>query len=148
MRRATLVLILACCHAAPQPTTMPHDEAAIVKLVHDLTEAWGHNDLATLEPLLRDDYLHTDIHGKTQDKAQWLAYMNDRRARAITNTVEVADEHVRFYGDVAIVTSEDLIGTPGEPGKVFRMRATQVWIREPDGRWKRAVFEGTPIATE
>lgn len=148
MRRLALVFVLACCHVAPHSTAIPHDEAAIVKLVHAFTDAWAQNDVTTLELLLRDDYFHTDIHGQTQDKPRWLAYMRDRRARGITNTVELANEHVRFYGDVAIVTGEDKITSPGEPGKIFRMRSTQVWIRETDGSWRRAIFEGTPIAPE
>jgi hypothetical protein len=44
-------------------------------------EAWARGDVTTLGTLLSPEYTHTDVFGKVQDRAAWLAYAAGRGSR-------------------------------------------------------------------
>ena len=121
------------------------NSSEVLAAVHACGQAWARNDLAVLEPMLRADYLHTDVAGNTQDRSHWLAYVSDRRDRGLTSTVDFADVRVRVFGEVAVATGENLIGTPLDPSQTLRIRFTQAWVRDPRAGWQRAAFQATPI---
>lgn len=125
-------------------------EIEIHRLIRKLGEAWAQNDLATLESLLSDDYIHTDYLGRVQNRVEWLDYVRDRKAKVIVNKIEFEDVKVHVYGDVTVVTGRNIIrGALTEQGKEAgtQIRFTQVLLRKPKG-WLRAAFQATPIAQQ
>lgn len=135
-------IVLVCCSARAQAADAT---AELLAAAHAFGDAWAKNDVPTLERLLKDDYLHTDVSGHVQNRAEWLAYIRDRIARREGNSIRFADDKVRFYGDVAVVTGENVISPEADPTRTTRIRVTQVWVKVPVKGWQRAAFQATPI---
>src|SRR4030095_4124737 len=78
------------------------DEREVTQLIEDLYEAVVKADVATLERLLHEDYVHHRPRGTVENRAQ---YLENRKARRVDFESLVADEiKVRVYGDNALVT--------------------------------------------
>jgi ketosteroid isomerase-like protein len=93
-------------------------------------------------------YTHTDIAGKAFDRAAWLAYVPERAANGITNTIEFEDVHVHRDGDIAFAIQANVYRpSDGSPKRGGRLRFAQVSVRMSDG-WKRIAFEATPVNDE
>jgi ketosteroid isomerase-like protein len=129
-----------------QPLDDPaSDERELTQLVKDLNAAVVNADVAVLEQVLHEDYVHLRPRGVVEDRAQ---YLENRRERRVDFESLVPDDmEVRVYGDTAIVTGrstargEDQYGTMDE-----QRRWTRVLVRQ-DGRWQFVHFQGTPIST-
>ena len=140
-------------YSQERPITMDkasQTEKQILLVIREFGEAWARNDVATLESLLSDEYIHTDYLGKVQNKVEWLEYVRDRKVKGIVNKIDFADVKVHLYGDVAVVTGRNMIkGALTEEGKgtATQIRFTQVMLRKPNG-WLRAAFQATPIAQQ
>ncbi|GEM_PF-1028450 len=133
-----------------QTATPNQTEAEIQQMIRRFGEAWAQNDLATLESLLADDYLHTDYLGNIQNRAEWLEYVKERKAKGIVNKIEFADVKVRIYGDVAVVTGQNIIkglSVGQNKESATKIRFTQVLLRK-QGTWLRTAFQATPIAQQ
>lgn len=110
-------------------------------------DAWAVNDIATLDGLLSDYYIHTDFFGRVQDRAQWLDYMKDRKAKDITNRIVFEDIQIRIYGDTAVVTGRNIIkGALTVPANEAstEIRFTQV-LHKTHGEWMRIGFHATAV---
>jgi ketosteroid isomerase-like protein len=115
-------------------------EKEVIQAVHDISEAWAKNDLPTLERLVADDYTHTDISGKVQDRDEWLADVRSRAARGKVSQLEFEDIKVRIYGDVAVVTGR-VIWRSGSIGFLkLPLCSTQVLIKK-NGQWQRSAAQ-------
>ena len=86
-----------------QPIGDPaRDERELTQLVKDLNEAVVKADVAVLDRVLHEDYVHHRPRGMVEDRAQ---YLENRKARRVDFESLVPDEiKVRVYGDTAIVT--------------------------------------------
>jgi ketosteroid isomerase-like protein len=120
------------------------DELELTQLVKDLNEAVVKADIAVLERLLHEDYVHNRPNGVVEDRAQ---YLENRKARRVDFESLVPDEmEVRVYGDTAIVTGRSTAKGTDQNGKMNDQRRwTRVLVRR-DGRWQFVHFHGTPIA--
>jgi uncharacterized protein (TIGR02246 family) len=122
-------------------------EEQIHNVIRKFGDAWAMNDIETLESLLTDDYVHTDYLGRVQERAEWMAYLRDRKARGIVNKIEFSDIKVRRYGDLAVVTGHSLIkGSLTEATKDvgLQIRFTQVLLKRRN-RWLRSSFQATLV---
>jgi len=120
----------------------------IEKAVLKFGDAWAVNDIATLDALLSNDYIHTDFFGRVQNRAQWLDYMKDRKTKGITNRIVFEDLETRIYGDTAVVTGRNIIkGALTVPANdsSTEIRFTQV-LRKMHGDWIRTGFQATAVA--
>jgi hypothetical protein len=78
------------------------DERELTQLVKDLNKAVVKADVAVLERVLHEDYVHHRPRGMVETRAQ---YLENRKARRVDFESLVPDEiKVRVYGDTAIVT--------------------------------------------
>lgn len=125
---------------------MTRDDAGLDEAVRRFGVAWAGGDVATLETLLSPTYTHSDVFGRFQDRAAWLAYARGRAGRP--TRIAFRDVARRLVGDVAIITGVNEIEGMGarDAGDTspLTLRFTQVWVKR-DGRWLREAFQATPI---
>lgn len=109
--------------------------------------AWAAGDVTTLDALLSPTYTHSDVFGRFQDRAAWLAYSSGRAGRA--TRIAFRDVRQRIIGDVAIITGINEVEGPGARDAAdtspLTLRFTQVWVKH-DGRWVREAFQATPMS--
>jgi hypothetical protein len=127
--------VLAGLGTGPMPRTAAEEIASRVRLCD---EAWARSDVAALDGLLAERYLHADARGRVERRAAWLADAAEPRNVAIS----CDDLAVRVHGGMAVVTGSDVITTP-ERAEVQRF--TQVWVKR-DEAWRRAAFRAGPAA--
>jgi ketosteroid isomerase-like protein len=155
-----LLLFLFPCVATLSQTTMTkplekmreapqnaRETKSIEQVVVRFGDAWAVNDIATLDGLLSADYIHTDFFGRVQDRAQWLDYMKDRKAKNIVNRLSFEDLTIRIYGDTAVVTGRNIIkGALTVPANEAsnEIRFTQV-LHKTHGDWLRTCFQATAV---
>ena len=121
------------------------DEGELAQLVRDLNEAVVRADVAVLERVLHEDYVHNRPSGVVENRAE---YLENRKARRVDFESLVPDDiDVRVYGDTAIVTGRSTAkGTDQYGTMVEQRRWTRVLVRR-DGRWQFVHFQATPITT-
>jgi ketosteroid isomerase-like protein len=127
-----------------QPLGDPaRDQRELTQLVKDLNETVVKADVAVLERVLHEDYVHLRPYGMVENRAQ---YLENRKARRVDFESLVPDEiKVRVYGDTAIVTGRSTAKGKDQYGKMDEQRRwTRVLVRR-DGRWQFVHFQGTPI---
>jgi ketosteroid isomerase-like protein len=119
------------------------DERELTQLVRDLNEAVVKADVAVLEQVLHEDYVHNRPTGVVEDRAQ---YLENRKARRVDFESLVPDDmSVRVYGDTAIVTGRSTAKGTDQHGTMDDQRRwTRVLVRS-DGRWQFVHFQATPI---
>jgi ketosteroid isomerase-like protein len=102
--------------------------------------AIGAGDLAALNEILADDYLHVLGTASTNDKAQYFATITEG-----PRAPERGPLTIRQYGDGAVITGEIInrITYPGQETRVIHAMVTQVAIKH-DGRWRFVGFQITP----
>jgi ketosteroid isomerase-like protein len=109
--------------------------------------AWAAGDGAVLDTLLSPTYTHSDVFGRFQDRAAWLAYASGRAGRA--TRIAFREVTQRIVGDVAIITGINVVEGPGARDAAdtgaLTLRFTQVWVKH-DGRWLREAFQATPVS--
>jgi ketosteroid isomerase-like protein len=127
-----------------QPLGDPaRDERELKQLINDLCEAVVKADIAVLERVLHEDYVHHRPRGTVEDRSQ---YLENRKARRVDFESLVADEiKVRVYGDTALVTGRSIAKGRDQHGTMDEHRRwTRVLVRQ-DGRWQFVHFHATPI---
>ena len=132
---ATAGLVLAGLGTGPMPPTAAEEVETAVRISD---AAWARSDVATLDGLLAERYVHADGLGRVLRRADWLLDAGKPRNVAITS----ADLAVRVQGLVAVVTGSDVIATPATSEQ---RRFTQVWIKR-GASWQRAAFRAAPLA--
>jgi hypothetical protein len=130
---ATASIVLAGLGTGPAPPTSAEEVARRVRLCD---QAWARSDVAALDGLLAERYVHADGSGGVQHRAAWLADAGRPRNVAIT----CDDLSVRVQGRIAVVTGSDLITTSE---RAETLRFTQVWVKRGTG-WRRAAFRAVP----
>jgi ketosteroid isomerase-like protein len=115
-------------------------EKEVIQAAHDISEAWAKNDLPTLERLVADDYTHTDISGKVQNREEWLADVRARAASGKVSQLEFEDEKVQIYGDVTVVTGRAIWRSRSIGFLKLPLCATQVLIKK-NGQWQRSATQ-------
>jgi ketosteroid isomerase-like protein len=142
MTPATFLLAALLVADQTQPTDVNAERnPEVIQAVHDIGTAWAQHDVSTLERLVADDYIHTDILGLVQNKDEWLADVRSRAANERpAHELSFEDLKVQMYGDVAVVTGRNIwrLG----PGRMVTLplRFTQV-LTKRKGYWQRSVFQ-------
>jgi hypothetical protein len=132
---ATASIVLAGLGIGPMPRTPAEEVESAVRLCD---EAWARSDVAALDRLLAERYVHADALGRLQDRADWLEDAAKPRNVAITS----ADLAVRVHGRIAVVTGAHVITTTE---RAERRRFTQVWIKH-GASWLRAASRALPLS--
>jgi ketosteroid isomerase-like protein len=138
---AIAVLMLAACGGAFGDQAS--DERELKQLVKDLNAALVKADIAFLERVLDQDFVHYRPRGTVENRAQYLE--NRKTGRVDFESLVADDIKVRFYGDAAIVTYRSTAKGKDPQGTIDEQRLwTRVFARR-DGRWQLVHSQGTPI---
>ena len=149
-----LLITIACSISKAQSTDQKQSlpapsEAEVRQAVDRFYEAFLAGDIATVEHMTADDYLQTDVNGKVQDKAAWLAeYYKPIVARMKTGEFkwelfEREIEQVRFYENIAVLIGRIRLATKANP-KPCELRFTQLWVKR-NGEWQKAIFHNSVL---
>lgn len=149
MRRvvlASIVVPLATILAACAHLKGARDETA-----QDAQSQWEqalqHFDLDSLNRLLSDTYVQTDLRGVVEDRATWLEYFKPF-AEAVRSgdahfDISFTDQRARPYGSSVVVTgAATFTGNMKTQVVNNRIRFTTVWVKE-HGAWRLASYQAT-----
>ena len=137
----TILLLAGCGWTFGDPAS--DDERELTQLVKDLNAALVKADIAFLERVLAQDYVHYRPHGDVENLAQYLQDRKDGRVEF--ESLVANDIKVRFYGDTAIVTYRSTAKGKDRWGTINEQRRwTRVFVRK-DGRWQLVHSQGTTI---
>jgi uncharacterized protein (TIGR03067 family) len=118
-------------------------ERELTQLLKDLNAATLKADVAFLERVLHEDYVHLRPRGTTEDRAQYLE--NRKTGRVAYEVLDWDEVKVRLYGDTAIVTGRSTIKGKDQQGAIDQQqRWTRVFLRR-EGRWQLVHFQGTLV---
>ena len=97
-------------------------------------------DWDVVEKMLADDFTYTHAYAKTQDKAEWLADVAQKRQFCVRDNLDV-----RIYGNgsVALMTggmTRTWISDDGTPGKLVLV-TQQTWTKN-GGKWQLVAHIG------
>lgn len=119
--------------------------AELNQLEQQLVKAWITRDRETIDALLSDDWAVIDPGGRLLTKAQVLeeAFVSgDREIEAGS----IDDVHVRFFGEVAVVTGRTAATGTYKGNRVsVKLRFTDVCVRRGD-RWQVVASQGTLLS--
>lgn len=115
--------------------------AAVLDLERRRQKAVADGDMAALDAIMADDLVHVHANAMVHDKGAYIAHM-----AASKRMVERRGLAVRIYGDIAVLTGENinLIEVPGAAARRMSVYATQVAVRR-DGIWRFVSFQATSI---
>lgn len=119
--------------AGQAPSRAADDKAALIQLVTDFKEAVRTRDTSKIESLLASDFSFTHSNGTVSDKVRELSDIRSTDSR--WTSVDIADVHVRLYGDVGIVTGSQTFHGTGKGFKEGRRLSTHIFVKR-DGRWQ------------
>ena len=107
--------------------------------------AFRSNDAAAIDAILADDFLVNSPRYVVLDKAQLMGLVRSGALNASTFTQSI--DHIRRYGDIAVVMGADTISfAPPAPnaGRQIRRRFTDIW-RFQDNQWRFVARHANPI---
>jgi hypothetical protein len=101
-------------------------------------------DITTVDSLTADDYTHVETGGSVRDKTQFLAQLARADFRFVSWTID--ENHVRIYGDVAVVSGRyrNVVRTAAGEQPEKRARHLRVWVRR-DGAWRNVAHQATRL---
>jgi ketosteroid isomerase-like protein len=119
------------------------DTAGILQLEARRYAAMTGNDFATLEALLHDELIYTHSSGVVDSKASYIEALKSGNTRYLE--VTQGDSHVRFLGDVALVTAGSHIEVVVRgQHKSLDLRSLCAWTATPDG-WRFIAWQSCAL---
>ena len=123
---------------------MTHDtpEAQVLSVEAARAKALVDADVATLDRMTSDDYVHVESTGKVRTKAQFLDGLRQGEYRFESFIVD--ENHVSIHGETAVVTGSyhNVIRTSAGVQPVKHARHIRVYIRR-DGAWINVAHQAT-----
>jgi len=119
-------------------------EAAVLAAEQTFFSSLLAPDVATLDPLLADDFQIIDVmRGGLTSKAELLGAIGAGLVQF--REIEPAEARVRVYGDAAVVTGRTRMRMSVGPDEVeVRSRYTHVYVRQSE-TWRLASAQGTQV---
>ncbi|MBP3984364.1 nuclear transport factor 2 family protein [Pseudoxanthomonas helianthi] len=118
-------------------TTTPaqRDQAEVAALDTAFQAAVKANDADTMAKILADDYVLVLGDGSTQSKADLLVEAREKHRHY--EQQDELEQHVRVWGDTAVVTAKLWLKGTRRDGSVFdyRLWFSDTYVRTPQG-WK------------
>jgi ketosteroid isomerase-like protein len=109
-------------------------EQALIKLKHDIGQAYVARDIVALERLYADDYTVTDDGGETINKTQEIERL--KSGNAVYESTSYEDVKVRVYGKVALVAGRGTVKGRGKNGAFHKQYfSTNVFVNQ-NGKWR------------
>ena len=122
------------------------DERELTQLVKDFNRAIVARDIAFLERVLHQDYIHYRPRGTVENRAEYLE--NRKTGRVDFDSLDADEIKVRRYGDTAVVTYRSTAEGKDQQGTIDEQRRwTRVFVWR-DGRWQLVHSQGTSIQNQ
>ncbi len=125
-------------------------EQEVRQAIAELNEATTTGDMEKTESLIVDEYFHTDIYGKVQDKVTWLREYAQKYSDRIKSGEFKWEIHrqdsieVHVYGNnMAVAIGRWILKARGSD-KTSYGRFTHVW-HKTKGKWQRVAYQATTI---
>ena len=147
--RLRLTGILFFAAIATLQVTADDDVLAVVRQIGN---AYRDADVATLENLVTENYVHTNSSSKPIDRKAWLGWVASRakameEGRLAVLEYETSDLEVVRHGASAIVTGMNrVVRVRDGKQEESAVRFTMVFVETASG-WKRAAFQDCRIET-
>lgn len=113
-----------------------------------LDEAFAAQDIEAVSALFAKDLV---VNSPANRVARLEAVLGFRAGRMNYESAEETSEAIDARGDQVVMMGEEVItprDTAANAGKTVRRRFTDVWRREPDGRWRLTIRQATIISVE
>src|SRR5215469_14695819 len=127
--RIVIALLLCSLALTACPTGQAKDEAALLQVEHTWLKAAAQADVAALGCILADEFEEADSTGALIDRTTMLA----NAAKPGDGHVELADLHVRIYGNFAYIRGKGVRN--GNGVRTDKTRFTDVFVYR-QGRWQ------------
>jgi ketosteroid isomerase-like protein len=117
--------------------------------VHRFADAFRAGDVARVDSLLHEKYVHTNGGSKPTSRAAWMTWFTSRSQKIATGELTVLgydlrDVDVAIFSDVAVVTGRvDSTSKTTTGTEQSSIRFTNVWMCNA-GWWKRIAFHDSP----
>lgn len=109
-------------------------EQHLIRLKHEMGQAYVVRDIAALERLYADDYTVTDSEGNTTNKTQEIDRL--RTGKSTYESTSYEDVKVRVYGDTAIVAGRGTVKGRNADGPFHtEYHSTNVFVKQK-GVWR------------
>ncbi|PKV52843.1 uncharacterized protein DUF4440 [Aquimarina sp. MAR_2010_214] len=122
----------------------------LLKTIDKFNKAFQTGNIAVLESMITENYLHTNGNSKSIGKKEWFSYLSKRENEIKSGDLEVIeykmDEmEIELYKNMAIVTGKVIVSNK-KNGEIRKneYRITNVWVNDT-GNWKRAGFHDGKI---
>jgi len=125
-------------------------EQEVRQAMEELNDATTTGDMEKTKSLIADEYFHTDIYGKVQDKKTWLREYAQKYSDLIKSGEFKWEIHhqdsvqVHVYGNNMAVTIGRWILKSSGRDKISIGRFTHVW-HKTKGKWQRVAYQATTI---
>lgn len=147
---STVLLGLLSCQVEQkqdevQEKSIDQKTEELLTTLYNFNLAFAESNASLLEPLLTDQYTHTNGSSAPYTKEVWLNYIKSRKEKIEEGTLIVddygmTDIQMTFYDKSALVNG--IVYSKGtEKGVPFdkQFRVTHLWVMESN-QWKRAAF--------
>ena len=145
-----LLFLLSCNHDLPTNKDASVARDALPMALQKFNNAFANGDLAILDSLTTENYVHTNGSSKVISKTDWFNYLRQRNHQLKSGDLKVLDyaleeQQIEYHGTTAIVTGKVQIVTRDSLGtKEQEYRITNIWVYG-NGGWKRAGFHDGKI---
>jgi ketosteroid isomerase-like protein len=149
---AIVVYLIITSHLvfAQKTATNKKIEQEVKQAMEELNDATTIGDMEKTKSLIADEYFHTDIYGRVQDKVTWLRDYAQKYADLIKSGAFKWEIHhqdsvqVHVYGnDMAVAIGRWILKARGRD-KTSYGRFTHVW-HKTKGKWQRVGYQATTI---
>ena len=126
-------------------------KSSVLRAVRQFADAFRAGDVATIDSLLHERYVHTNNGNKPTSRAAWMSWFTARsqkmqRGELALLKYELASVEVELFSGVAVVTGRvDATTQAGGATEPSSIRFTNVWICSA-GQWKRIAFHDSPAS--
>ncbi|WP_343487466.1 nuclear transport factor 2 family protein [Allomuricauda sp. d1] len=144
------ILLSGCQQNQSKIQDTDQKQQELLSALDTFNKAFAESDLATLDSMVTDNYLHTNSSSKVIGKADWFNYLKKRDKNIKSGTVEVLeyqlqDTKIEHHGTTAVITGKVFVSTKDSLGvKENQYRITNLWVYN-SGVWKRAGFHDGKI---
>ena len=142
-----LTFLVAC---SPSAENERDETLALRNSIEAFNQAFATGNLAVLDSLTTERYIHTNSSDLAFRKDNWFGYLQNRTAdikegNLLIDEYRLEEMNIEFYKESAIVTGQ--IYTSGtRNGEQFenKIRVSNFWVKEGEV-WKRAGFHDSRI---
>jgi ketosteroid isomerase-like protein len=139
-----MVCCLSCLPIASQAPPAATEEARILALEKQWTDAYKQHSINEVKNLLAEDFTITVEDGRTFGKIGYITHTAD--ASTQVDVAEESDLRVHMHGNVAVVTGAyHETGTSRGKRYEYHDRLTDVWMKT-NGQWQLIAAQyGVPV---